>query len=56
MITLGKMGRVDDESAVVDSRGRVIGVSNLRIADASIFAMLPPGHPVSSVCKYDRHL
>lgn len=46
------MGKVDDESAVVDTRGRVIGVSNLRIADASMFNHLPPGHPLSTCCEY----
>jgi choline dehydrogenase len=45
------MGRVNDTTAVVDSRSRVIGAHRLRIADASMFAMLPPGHSVSSVYK-----
>lgn len=37
--------------AVVDSRARVIGVNGLRVVDASSFALLPPGHPQSTVCK-----
>lgn len=46
-----KMGKRNDTMAVVDSRGRVIGVSGLRVVDASAFALLPPGHPQSTVCK-----
>jgi len=34
--------------AVVDSKARVIGVDGLRVVDASAFALLPPGHPVST--------
>ncbi|KAF2645113.1 alcohol oxidase [Massarina eburnea CBS 473.64] len=44
-----RMGRVNDSMAVVDSNARVIGVQNLRVVDASAFALLPPGHPVSTV-------
>jgi choline dehydrogenase len=47
-----RMGKVDDPTAVVDSQGRVIGVHGLRVADASSFALLPPGHPQSTVCEY----
>jgi choline dehydrogenase len=35
--------------AVVDSKARVIGVSGLMVVDGSAFALLPPGHPVSTV-------
>ena len=35
-----RLGRRDDPQAVVDSRGRVIGVDGLRVADASIFPTL----------------
>lgn len=35
--------------AVVDAQARVIGVSGLRVVDASAFALLPPGHPQSTV-------
>lgn len=45
------MGKKTDAMAVVDSEGRVIGVKGLRVADASIFPLLPPGHPQSTVCK-----
>jgi len=34
---------------VVDSSLRVYGVDNLRVVDASIFPLLPPGHPASTV-------
>ena len=38
--------------AVVDSQARVMGVSGLRVVDASAFPFLPPGHPQATVCKY----
>ena len=44
-----RMGKVDDSTAVVDSRARVIGVEGLRVVDASSFAILPPGHPQSTI-------
>ncbi|GAM90035.1 hypothetical protein ANO11243_080750 [Dothideomycetidae sp. 11243] len=44
-----RMGRRDDPNAVVDSKARVIGVKNLRVVDASSFALLPPGHPQAMV-------
>ena len=46
------MGRSDEPMAVVDSQARVIGVNDLRVVDASSFALLPPGHPQSTVCKF----
>lgn len=47
-----RMGRVDDPMAVVDSQARVIGVQGLRVVDSSSFAVLPPGHPQSTVCEF----
>jgi choline dehydrogenase len=44
-----KMGRSDDEMAVVDSKARVFGVEGLRVVDASAFPFLPPGHPQATV-------
>ena len=44
-----RMGRADDPNAVVDAGARVIGVTGLRVVDASAFALLPPGHPQSTV-------
>ncbi|ORY57010.1 putative GMC oxidoreductase [Pseudomassariella vexata] len=44
-----KMGNGKDESAVVDSKGRVFGVAGLRVVDASAFPFLTPGHPQSVV-------
>lgn len=46
-----KMGNATDSMAVVDSKGRVIGVNHLRVVDASIFPFLPPGQPSATVCK-----
>ncbi|MFZ1862704.1 MAG: GMC family oxidoreductase N-terminal domain-containing protein [Polyangiales bacterium] len=39
-----KMGAADDPTAVVDNELRVHGIENLRIADASIFPLLPSGN------------
>lgn len=44
-----KMGRADDDMAVVDSAARVFGVQRLRVVDTSSFALLPPGHPQATV-------
>ena len=45
------MGLVNDTTAVVDSKSRVIGVQGLRVVDISAFPFLPPGHPMATVCK-----
>lgn len=47
-----RMGKADDPNAVVDSSAKVIGVQNLRVVDASSFALLPPGHPQSVVYAF----
>lgn len=47
----GRMGKASDPDAVIDSRARVYGVTGLRVVDASAFAILPPGHPMSTICK-----
>ncbi|MGB7335520.1 MAG: choline dehydrogenase [Salaquimonas sp.] len=39
-----RMGRADDPMAVVDPECRVIGVENLRLADSSIFPLIPNGN------------
>ncbi|KFY81567.1 hypothetical protein V500_11297 [Pseudogymnoascus sp. VKM F-4518 (FW-2643)] len=44
-----KMGKKEDKMAVVDVKARVFGVKGLRVVDASSFALLPPGHPVSAI-------
>ena len=35
----------EDQGGVVDSRLRVYGVAGLRVVDASIFPIIPDGHP-----------
>ncbi|KAG9244293.1 oxidoreductase [Calycina marina] len=44
-----RMGTAGDANAVVDAQARVMGVSGLRVVDASSFPFLPPGHPMSTV-------
>ena len=39
-----RMGRADDAEAVVDPRGRVIGVEGLSVADSSIFPRITNGN------------
>jgi choline dehydrogenase len=46
------MGKPSDPRAVVDTQARVFNVDGLRVVDASIFPLLPPGHPQATVCKY----
>ncbi|KAL1852100.1 hypothetical protein Daus18300_012312 [Diaporthe australafricana] len=51
-VSTAAMGREEDVAsggAVVDSRGRVFGVTGLRVADASAFPFALPGHPQSAV-------
>ena len=45
------MGLANDTMSVVDNHARVYGVKGLRVVDAAAFPFLPPGHPMSTVCK-----
>ena len=45
------MGKVGDPKTVIDSKARVVGVSGLRVVDASAFPFLPPGHPSAAICR-----
>lgn len=47
-----KMGRDDDDMAVLDSQARVKGVKGLRVVDASSFPILPPGHPIATIYAF----
>nr|XP_036576779.1 uncharacterized protein CTRU02_13335 [Colletotrichum truncatum]KAF6783572.1 hypothetical protein CTRU02_13335 [Colletotrichum truncatum] len=47
-----RMGAADDATAVIDTRGRVRGVKGLRVADASGFAILPPGYPMATTYMF----
>lgn len=49
--SVGAMGKTSDPNAVVDTEGNVIGAKSLRVVDASVFPLLPPGHLLSTVCK-----
>ena len=43
--------KTSEPKAVLDSKARVIEIKNLRVVDASAFPLLPPGHPMATVCK-----
>ncbi|RMZ82627.1 hypothetical protein DV738_g1480, partial [Chaetothyriales sp. CBS 135597] len=43
------MGKVGDPNTVVDRHARVIGVNSLRVVDASVFPVLPPGQIQATV-------
>lgn len=45
------MGMSNDTGAVVDTQGRVYGVENLRVVDASSLPFLPPGLPMGTICR-----
>lgn len=45
-----KMGPDSDRMAVLDANAKVRGVSGLRVVDASSLPILPPGHPMSTIC------
>ena len=47
-----KVGEKRDAMAVVDSKCRIYRLERLRVLDASSFPFLPPGHPMSTGCKY----
>ena len=42
-----RMGRADEETAVVDERLDVIGVRGLKVADASVMPLLPSGNTMA---------
>ena len=44
-----KMGKEEDDMAVVDAELRVRGVDGLRVVDASIMPLLMGGHPQMAV-------
>ncbi|KAL8752005.1 MAG: hypothetical protein Q9184_005876, partial [Pyrenodesmia sp. 2 TL-2023] len=46
---MGKVGKGENEMAVLDGHGKVYGVTRLRVVDASAFPVLPPGHPQATV-------
>ncbi|XP_076231842.1 glucose dehydrogenase [FAD, quinone] [Calliopsis andreniformis] len=44
-----KMGSYNDPTAVVDPQLRVRGVSNIRVADASVFPIVPNSNPIAAI-------
>jgi hypothetical protein len=42
----------EGDGAVVDNEARVFGIKRVRVADASAFPILEPGHPQSTICEY----
>lgn len=49
------MGKADDPNAVVDSKGRVMGVEALRVVDSSAFPFSIDGQPMGTVCEFIRY-
>ncbi|GLA16074.1 hypothetical protein AnigIFM62618_002637 [Aspergillus niger] len=47
-----RMGKLNDPMAVVDSKGKVIGVDRLRIADPSAWPFLPAGFPLGTAYMF----
>lgn len=43
------MGPANDDSAVVDPELRVHRLKNVRVADASIFPLVPNANPVAAI-------
>lgn len=44
-----KLGPSTDPSAVIDSQLRIHGISNIRVADASIFPNVPNSNPIAGI-------
>lgn len=44
-----KMGPNTDKTAVVDSELRLHGISNIRVADASVFPVLLNSNPIAAI-------
>lgn len=51
-----KMGLPDDPEAVVDQHGRVYQVNRLRVADTSIFPVVPSRGPAATAVMAGEHL
>ncbi|KAI0592795.1 GMC oxidoreductase [Biscogniauxia sp. FL1348] len=50
------MGKDGDPAAVVDSKGRVFGVQNLRVIDSSSMPFTPPGHSMGPTYAHAEKL
>jgi choline dehydrogenase len=50
------MGKKGDPAAVVDSKGRVFGVQNLRVIDSSSMPFTPPGHTMGPTYAHAEKL
>jgi choline dehydrogenase len=50
------MGKAGDPAAVVDSKGRVFGVQDLRVIDSSSMPFTPPGHTMGPTYAHAEKL
>lgn len=50
------MGKEGDPAAVIDSKGRVFGVQNLRVIDSSSMPFTPPGHTMGPTYAHAEKL
>ncbi|KAL9036057.1 MAG: hypothetical protein Q9214_006302, partial [Letrouitia sp. 1 TL-2023] len=46
-----KMGKQSDADAVFGTNGKIYGIQGLRVIDASVFPLTPPGHIMATVCE-----
>jgi choline dehydrogenase len=55
-LVAGMMGQANETMAVVDSKGRVLGVQGLRVIDSSSFRFTPPSHSQGATYAHAERL